>query len=167
MTSNIRPAQTGDIPALTEIYNHYVRETSITFDIEPKSIAERTEWFGHYLLNTRHQLWVAELDKNVVGYASSSKFREKDAYQTSVETTIYLSPDANGLGLGTQLYEALFAALQDQDVHQAFAGITLPNEPSQALHRKFGFQTIGTFSQVGRKFDQYWDVEWLQRAVKL
>ncbi|MEO0869641.1 MAG: N-acetyltransferase family protein, partial [Cyanobacteria bacterium J06642_11] len=99
------------------------------------------------------------------GYATSSKFSQKAAYDTSVETSIYLLPDAQGQGLGTRLYETLFESLADADVHRAYAGITLPNPASVALHQKLGFHSAGRYREVGRKFDQYWDVEWFEKSL--
>ena len=81
-----------------------------------------------------------------------------------METSIYLAPDAGGQGIGTLLYDALFASLARQDVHMALAGITQPNDASNALHRGFGFKDVGTFRQVGRKFDKYWDVLWMEKT---
>jgi phosphinothricin acetyltransferase len=95
---------------------------------------------------------IAETDGLVVGYATSSRFRPKAAYQTSVETTIYLAPEATGRGLGTALYAALFAALAEEDLHRAYAGVTLPNTASVALHRKVGFRSLEVYCEVGRKF---------------
>jgi phosphinothricin acetyltransferase len=84
---------------------------------------------------------------------------------TSVETSIYLAPEATGRGMGTDLYAALFAALAEEDLHRAYAGVTLPNTASVALHRKFGFRSIGVYREVGRKFGKYWDVEWFEKPL--
>lgn len=126
---------------------------------------QRQEWFGHYADQGRHRLLVAEDAGEVLGYATSGRFRDKAAYDPSVETTVYCAPEAVGRGAGSALYEALFAELASEDVHRAFAGVALPNEASLALHRRFGFAEIGTFREVGRKFDKWWDVTWLERAV--
>ncbi|MGD1854916.1 MAG: GNAT family N-acetyltransferase [Leptolyngbyaceae cyanobacterium] len=166
MTTTIRPAQPSDLAPLTRLYNHYILNTTITFDIEPYTLEQRQElWWCHYEHRGRHRLLVAEQDRHVVGYVTSSQFRSKAAYDTSVETSIYLSPDAQGKGLGTQLYQALFEALAEEDVHRAYAGITLPNPESLALHRKFDFHSVGRYREVGRKFDRYWDVEWFEKAL--
>lgn len=128
-------------------------------------MAERLEWFKKFDPSGRHQLLVAVRGEQLLGYANSSKFREKAAYQTSVETTIYLHPQAHTKGLGTRLYAALFERLAEQDVHRAFAGITQPNEALVALHKKFGFSYLGTFAEVGRKFGRYWDVQWFEKPL--
>ena len=174
MTVRVRPAKPADLPRLTEIYNHYVRRTAVTFDVQPFTVAERMRWFDHYRPEGRHRLFVAcangaaggEGEEGaVVGYATSSPFRAKAAYDSSVETSIYCDPGAVGRGVGTALYEALFAALAGEDVHRAFGGIALPNDASVALHRRFGFTEVGVFAEVGHKFGRYWDVLWMGRTV--
>jgi phosphinothricin acetyltransferase len=163
--ANIRLARESDLERLTEIYNYYVMNTPITFDLHPFSVAERCEWFRHYSASGRHRLLVAETDGLVAGYVTSSRFRPKAAYEASVETTIYLAPEATGRGMGTDLYTALFAALAEEDLHRAYAGVTLPNPASTALHRKVGFRSIGVYREVGRKFGKYWDVEWFEKPL--
>lgn len=163
----VRPATRADLPRITEIYNYYVINTPITFDIEPYSVEARTAWFQEHAGTSRHRLFVAEHAGRVVGYAGTGKFRDKAAYDTSVEVTIYCAHDATGRGVGSTMYRTLFAALQDEDVHRLLAGITLPNDASVALHRSFGFKDVGVFSENGRKFDRYWDVVWMDRPLRL
>jgi len=155
----------ADLEALRRIYNHYVEHTPITFDVEVRSSEDRREWMSHYAESGRHRLLVAELGGAAVGYASSSPHRARAAYQTSVEVTVYLDPEHTGRGLGRSLYRALFDALAGEDVHRVYAGITLPNPASEALHRGFGFRDIGVFHEVGRKFERYWDVLWLEKPL--
>jgi phosphinothricin acetyltransferase len=100
-----------------------------------------------------------------VGYATSSRFRAKPAYDPTVEVTVYLAPDAAGRGVGTLLYQQLFAELRREEVHRAFAAIAQPNPASVALHRRFAFSEVGTLHQVGRKFGKWWDVLWMERAL--
>lgn len=163
----VRPGVEGDLRALTDIYNHYVRETPITFDTTVFTPEERRPWLlshpedGPYLLKV-----AADADsQEILGYATSSPFRPKPAYATSVEVTIYLAPHAGGRGIGTLLYKALFEALADEDVHRAYAGIAQPNEASQRLHERFGFRYVGTYREVGRKFGRYWDVAWFEKDL--
>ena len=163
--ATIRAARDTDLERLTEIYNYYVLNTPITFDLDPFSVEERREWFRQYSASGPHRLLIAETEGLVVGYVTSSRFRPKAAYATSVETSIYLAPEATGHGMGTELYAALFAALVEEDLHRAYAGVTLPNAPSLALHRKVGFRSIGVYREVGRKFGQYWDVEWWEKPL--
>jgi phosphinothricin acetyltransferase len=161
----VRPATEEDLEAINEIYNHYVVSTHFTFDDEPVTMASRREWLTHYEPAGRHRVFVAAESERVVGFATSSRFRPKPAYITSVETSIYVAPEAAGRGLGGQLYTALFKALEGEDVHRAYAGIALPNPESIALHEKFGFRRVAHFSEQGRKFGRYWDVDWFEKAL--
>src|SRR3954447_17522526 len=111
----VRPGVLADLPALTDVYNHYVATSNATFDVTPFTVEARRAWFDHYSPTGPHRLLVAhrggEGDGDgggeVLGYATSSPLRPKPAYDTSVETTIYCRPDAVGLGLGRRLYDAL------------------------------------------------------------
>ncbi|MHB8514328.1 MAG: GNAT family N-acetyltransferase [Dehalococcoidia bacterium] len=163
----VRAAAAADVPRLTEIYNHYVVHTPITFDLEPFSVEQRMQWFSQHARRGPHRLLVAVRDGAVVGYAGTGQFRTKRAYDTTVETTIYCAPDATGLGIGRRLYTALFEALRGEDVRMAVAGVTLPNEASCALHERFGFRRVGVLREVGRKFGRYWDVAWYERQLEL
>ena len=162
----VRPATADDLKAVNDIYNHYVAESHITFDVEPMSMEQRREWFTHYAPAGRHRLFVAEDGGRVVGFASSSRFRPKPGYLTSVETSVYLEPDATGRGAGARLYESLFKSLEGEDVHRAYAGIALPNPASIALHEKFGFKRVAHFTEQGRKFGRYWDVAWFEKPLE-
>ena len=163
----IRAAELRDLPDLTALYNHYIEHTVITFDLEPWTVEQRTEWFGHYAQTGAHRLLVGERNGELVGYAGSSMFRPKAAYGRSVETSIYLRHDQRGRGDGTRLYEALFAVLATESVHRAYAGVSLPNEGSVKLHRRLGFASVGVFREVGYKFGEYVDVEWFERSLPL
>ena len=159
----IRPAARADLARLTEIYNHYVLTSPVTFDLEPLSVEQRAPWFLEHAETGRHRLLVADEDGLVVGYASTSRFRARAAYDTTVESSIYCAPEAMGRGIGSALYRELFAAIAGEDINRIAAGITLPNDASVALHRSFGFVQVGVFSQNGRKFGRYWDVAWFER----
>jgi phosphinothricin acetyltransferase len=162
----IRRARIEDLPRLTQIYNHYVLNTPITFDLEPHTVEQRRKsWFAKFSNTGRHQLFAAEERGEVLGYAGTTGFRDKRAYDTTVETTIYCGPEATGRGLGSQLYAALFEALRGEDIRLAVAGITIPNDASIALHERFGFTPAGVMHEVGRKFDRYWDVAWYEKVL--
>jgi len=154
----IRHAEQGDLPELLAIYNHYVVHTPITFDLEPRTLAQRQEWFDDFGKTGKYQCFVAVNDGRILGWVCSARFKEKAAYSSSIETSVYLRPDTIGKGIGRRLYQTLFEALVGEDVHRAFGGITLPNDASVALHRAVGFEHIGTYPEIGRKFGKYWDV---------
>ncbi|RXS69080.1 N-acetyltransferase family protein [Streptomyces sp. TM32] len=189
--AQVRAGTEADLTALTDLYNHYIRETCITFDTEPFTPAQRRPWLLSHPQDGPHRLLVAQeatewakIPHNgpdaapqpgvadtpspggaLLGYATSSAFRPKAAYAPSVEVTVYCAPHAAGRGVGTLLYQALFEALAGEDVHRAYAGITQPNEASARLHTRFGFRHIGTYTEVGRKFGRYWDVAWYQKDL--
>ncbi|WP_217236212.1 GNAT family N-acetyltransferase [Streptomyces sp. AC555_RSS877] len=163
----VRPGVDSDLVALTDIYNHYVRETSITFDTAVFTPEERRPWLLSHPEDGPHRLMVATHadTQEILGYATSSLYRAKPAYSTSVEVTVYLAPHAGGRGVGTMLYKALFEALSGEDLHRAYAGIAQPNEASARLHERFGFRHVGTYREVGRKFGRYWDVAWYEKDL--
>jgi phosphinothricin acetyltransferase len=140
-------------------------ETPITFDVEPYSVERRRPWLEGFDRTSAYRCFVAEVDGRASGWACTVRFRPKAAYDSSVETSVYLDPDVTGRGLGTQLYETLFASLADSGLHRALGGITLPNAASIALHERFGFERVGVFPEVGFKFGRYWDVAWLSKDL--
>ena len=163
----VRPGVEADLEALTDLYNHYVRETPITFDTAEFTAEERRPWLLSHPEDGPHRLKVAaDADtQEILGYATSSPYRPKPAYGTSVEVTVYVAPHAGGRGIGTLLYKALFEALAGEDLHRAYAGIAQPNEASTRLHERFGFRHVGTYREVGRKFGRYWDVAWFEKEL--
>jgi phosphinothricin acetyltransferase len=164
----VRSATLDDLQALTDIYNHYIVNTAITFDLQTFTAATRRGWFDDHSENGPHRLLVAiGSDGECLGYASSSRWRPKPAYNTTVETSVYCRPDAVGRGYGTALYSALLAALEREDIRTIVAGVSLPNPASLSFHEKFGFRAVGVFHAVGRKFDRFWDVAWFERPLQL
>jgi phosphinothricin acetyltransferase len=159
------PAEERDLPEIVALYNHHVVHTPVTFDLEPFTVESRRPWFAQFSERGRYRLLVARDDHALLGYAGSLPFRAKAAYQTSVELTIYVAHDQHRRGVASALYTALFAALAGEDLHRALAGITLPNEPSVALHQRFGFRQAALFTEQGRKLGRYWDVAWFEKAL--
>ena len=168
MNFSLRPAEEGDLEALTNIYNHYVVSSNATFDVDIFSVEQRKSWLSQFN-NPRHQCWVAcdnSDDYRVcIAYACSVPFKIKKAYELSVESSIYLHPDYGNRGLGTLLYQKLFTELSDTDIHRCYAGIAMPNPASLSLHENFGFNKAGHYQEVGWKFEQYWDVVWMEKQL--
>ena len=162
---HVRHGQRQDLEAITALYNHFVENTIVTFDVGRFTAAEREPWLAQFGPSGRHQLFVAELDGVFAGYAGSMKHKVKTAYETSVETTIYVAPAAARRGVGRALYQRLFEALSVEDVHIAVAGIALPNDGSVAFHKAFGFEVLGTFHEIGRKFGRFHDVMWFEKRL--
>lgn len=161
--ASIRPCLPADASRICEIYNHYVRETVVTFEEVPvadddmaRRIAEVTERFPWF---------VSERDGVVVGYAYAARWHARSAYRFSVESTIYLDPDAGGRGIGSELYSALLAELSRRKVHCVIGGIALPNPSSVALHEKLGFRKVGQLDEIGWKFGEWVDVGYWQQVL--
>jgi len=162
----IRHAIDGDLAELVTIYNHYVENTAFTFDTTTFTMQDRIGWFASFSEDGVHRLMVAERDGQVLGYASSSPFKQKPAYDTSVETSAYIDPENIGSGIGAALYDALLEHLvNDERLHRAYCGIALPNPSSVALHKKLGFKLAGTYAEVGYKLGRYWDVAWYEKDL--
>jgi phosphinothricin acetyltransferase len=160
----IRPATQDDSDAIARIYDHYIRNTVITFEEEPVSPAEMASRIGKVLALSLPYL-VAAPDDQVVGYAYASRWHERSAYRFSVETTIYLDPNRVGDGLGTRLYTTLLDRLKEQGLHSAIGGIALPNPASIALHESLGFRKVAHYEAVGFKCDRWIDVGYWQRVL--
>lgn len=157
-TTLIRPAQQQDLPALLAIYNHEILNGVATFDLQPKSLAERQSWFDEHNKNN-HPLLVAEQDGEVLGYASLSRYAEKAAYNSTVELSVYIAPSARRHGIASQLMLAVIdLAKKDNATHLIVSLITGTNQASISLHQKFGFNKVGTLHQVGYKHQQFLDV---------
>jgi len=167
MELTIREGRRGDLPRVLEVYNHYVTHSASTFEVAPVRPSDRADWIREHLSGGRYRLWVATEGPQLLGWATTSPFRPRAAYATTVEASVYCRPDGQGRGVGTRLYSALFDSVRDQDIERVVAGITLPNLASVRLHRRFGFRRVGTFHRVGRKFGKYWDVAWFERPLRL
>lgn len=164
MVRDIRTAEATDGEAIDAIYAWYVEHTPATFDVEPVSAERRAAWFDEHP-GGRHLALVAVEAGGIAGYATSSRYRPRPAYDPSVETSVYVDHQHVGHGIGSALYIELLGRLEREDVHRAYAGITLPNDASVALHRRFGFREVGRFTEQGRKFGRYWDVAWFEREM--
>jgi phosphinothricin acetyltransferase len=164
MSEVVRPATAADLERINAIYNHYVVHSHATFQLDPVTMDEREEWASHYADSGRYRLLVVG-DDDVLGFATSSPYKDRAAYETSVELSVYLDPDATGRGLGAQLYGALIPLIEHEDLHRAYGGIALPNPASVALHERLGFREVARYTEQGRKFGRYWDVVWLERPL--
>lgn len=156
----IRMASGADVPAITQIYNHAVLHSTTTFDTVPLTEEERRMWLAMH--DEKYPVLVAEVDKEVVGYASFSKWSEKQAYEKTVQFSIYLDENFRGQGIGLRLSEAILKYAKEQGIHSVISLISDGNEVSFALHRKLGFQLMGVMKEAGRKFDRYIDVHFYQ-----
>lgn len=161
----VRAATQSDLEEINDVYNHYVRTSPATFDIDEVSIDARRDWFEQFGESGPYRIFVACEGNEVVGFAYSSPLHERKAYETSLNVTVYVAPDRRTKGIGKALYGTLFEAIAGEDVHRAYAGISMPNPASVGLHESFGFRQVALFSEQGRKFDRYWDVAWLEKEL--
>ncbi len=160
----IRPSRAEDTAALRDIYNHYIEHSHATFDLQPKSISERQAWLDQFNTPQHQCLSAISSDGTLLGYACSSQFKTKPAYASSVEVSVYVTPNSQQQGVGRQLYNQLLPLLDSAGVHRCYAGIALPNTQSIRLHQQQGFHEVAHLTEVGYKFDRYWDVIWMQRC---
>jgi len=169
---SLRDARGDDGAALAHIYNHYIRETVITFEVDEISDADMAARVAK--IQAVGLPWlVAEGDGVVLGYAYAGQFRERVAWDHTLESSVYLDLASRGRGLGTALYAELFSRLSGLDaaqsphapVHAVMGVIALPNASSVALQERFGMTHVGTFPEVGRKFDRWIDVGYWQATL--
>lgn len=161
----IRPATPDDAAAIHDIYAPVVRETAISFETEVPGIDEMR---ARIAATTRQYPWLVGLDDAgaVCGYVYASRYAERLAYRWSVTVTVYVRGDARGRGVGRALYRELLAQLAALGYCQAYAGITLPNPGSEALHESVGFTRVGVFSNAGHKLGRWHDVGYWQCAIQ-
>ena len=160
----IRPATIADADPVAGIYNHYVKETTVTFEEEAvpsPEIAHRIQ-----AVQSASLPWlIAERDAETVGYAYAAKWHARAAYRFSVEITVYVDACHTGHGVGSRLYDRLFPILKARGIHAVMACIALPNESSVTLHEKFGLSKVAHFNEVGFKFGRWIDVAYWQRTL--
>jgi L-amino acid N-acyltransferase YncA len=158
---NLRPTVAADAAGIARIYNHYVRETWITFEtdeVDSAAIASRME-----VVRAAGLPWLAAFEADdLLGYAYASKWHGRCAYRYTAESTIYLAPNAVGRGVGRALYGAVLASLRDRGLHAVIGAISLPNAASVGLHEALGFAKSGHFREVGHKFGHWVDVGYWQ-----
>ncbi len=157
----IRYAHFGDASAIAAIYAHYVHKTAITFVNEAPVTAD----FVARISDPRYPFLVAEKNGRVVGFIYASMFRTKAAYRWDVELSIYLAHGIEGEGIGSELMEECLQILIRQGYLNAYSCITMPNDRSVALHKKFGFEELGRFPRSGYKHGKWHDVIWMGRPL--
>ncbi len=163
---SIRFGREEDLEAIREIHNYFVRETSVTFEMEEASMENRLSWFEQFDETGIHQLLVAELDDCLAGYAASLRFHERPAYAPSVMTSVYLHPDQTGKGIGRELYRVLLDSLEKTgEVHRAYGLVVIPNPASERLHQKLGFREAGLLEEAGYKLGRYHSVRIYERLM--
>ena len=153
-----RSATAADAPAILDIYAPVVRDTAISFELEPPSVAEMQHRITAY---SAYAPWLVYAQPGMVlGYAYAGKHRDRPAYQWSVEVSVYVHPAYQRQGIGQLLYRELFHRLRQQGFYNAYAGITLPNAASVRLHEAVGMQPLAVYHNIGFKLGRWHDVGW-------
>lgn len=160
---NVRPIRPEDAQRTLDIYAPYITDSCISFEYEVPSLEEWQQRIDTIM--QKHVWLVCEYNEVIIGYAYAGPHRVRTAYQWSVESAVYIDKDFLGRGAGKLLYLNLFEQLKQQGYANVFAGMTLPNEKSEGLHRNLGFEEIGVFKNIGYKFDKWHDVKWMQKRL--
>ena len=152
----VRDADPADLPRIAAIYDEQVRTAISTFDLEPPPLSY---WEARLTSSAPgdHLLVACAPAGDVVGYAYSSSYRPRPAYERTREVSVYLAGEARGRGVGRLLYDELLGRLRRDGMHQVLAVVALPNDASEALHRACGFTRVGVLPEVGWKFDRWID----------
>ncbi len=159
----LRQVTTADALQLAAIYEPWVRDTIISFELDPPDVNEMARRIES--VTAGYPWLVSEQEGVVLGYAYATAYRHRSAYRWSVETTVYLEQAQRGRGVGRSLYTALIGLCAEWGFANAFAGIALPNPASESLHRSVGFTPIGVFPRAGHKFGTWHDVGWWHRPL--
>ena len=154
----IRIATSADAAGILDIYAPYIRDTSLTFETEVPPLPDFAQRITHYLLEWPWLVW--EVNGVIAGYAYAARYRERKAYQWSVECSVYIADVFLGKGIAMPLYQCLFALLRAQGYATVYAVINLPNDRSVAFHEKMGFTYFATYEKVGYKLGRWKDVGW-------
>lgn len=157
---HLRPAKAADAEAIRAIYNHEVLTTTATFDLVPRTLADQQHWLA--ARSGAFSAIVAVDRDEVVGFGSLSPYKERAAYRTSVEDSVYVRRDRNGEGIGRLLLTELLDVAASSGFHSVFARIEASGAASRALHERCGFQLLGIERESGRKFNRWLDVALMQ-----
>jgi L-amino acid N-acyltransferase YncA len=160
---DLRLAHVGDAEAIRRIYNAEITGSTVTFDMEPRTSAQQREWVARH--QGAHPAVVAVDEGEVLGFGSLAPYRDRAAYATTVEDSVYVDSECRGRGVGRALLEHLVALATERGFHTVMARTTGDNRPSIALHEACGFTLVGIEREVGRKFGRWLDVAILQRML--
>lgn len=156
----IRLARVEDMPAVSEIYNYFVRISTATFQIEPESLVDRLQWF--HARSNREPVTVLRVEGDLVAWGALSRHRSREGYRQTAETSVYVRHDCHRRGYGRAILADLIKRARTLDYHTLLAGCCSEVQPSIALHEALGFRLAARFRGVGRKFDRWLDVTYLQ-----
>lgn len=159
----IRNANTNDLPNILSIYNWAVEQTVATFDTEIKNINDHRDWFKDF--DNGYPLKVIEIENKIIGFGLLKAFSDRKAYDTTCELTIYILPGYQGLNLGSQMMDELIDSAKAKKIRVILSKIEAGSIASINIHKKFGFEVVGTMNKVGFKFDRWLDVTIMQKIL--
>lgn len=159
----IRPARPDDAAAIADIYNHYVRSSTATFETQERDAEHRRAWLAEH--GERYPVIVAEIDDGVIGWASLSKWAERPGWRYAVEVSVYVANDSTGAGVGPLLLERIVEAGKYAGFHALLAQIVGDNQPSLKMAKRAGFVEVGRLVEAGNKFDRWLDVVLVERVL--
>ncbi|HMO87517.1 MAG TPA: N-acetyltransferase family protein [Lacipirellulaceae bacterium] len=162
--ASIRLAEAADLAAINEIYNHYVASSTTTYDEQPMTLRERRQWFDGRA--AEHPATVAERDGQIVGYGSLHPFRARPGHRFTVEDSVYVRPECLRQGIGSMILADLIQRARSSGLHAIVAGIDAEQAASVALHAKHGFREVARFPQIGRKYNRWLDVIFMQLLLE-
>ena len=163
LTVTIRPAVLADLPAITDIYNEAILNSTATFDTEPKTLDERREWFQSH--GERHPILVAESENQVVGFVCLTRWSDRRAYDETAETSFYVKNECRGQGIGRQLKLAIIDEAKRLGFHSLIARVAEGSGESLHINESVGFTRVGILKEVGKKFGQRLGVHILQKML--
>jgi L-amino acid N-acyltransferase len=155
-----RPATIDDLSSINDIYNYYVYNSTCTFQTEPDTLENRIEWLKDH--DDSYPVIVAEAGGDIIGWASLSQFKKRQAYRPTVENSVYIRYDKTGNGIGSMMMKEIIQQANEIGYHSIIAGISGDQDISIRLHEKFGFQKVAHLKAVGYKFNKWLDVLYYQ-----
>lgn len=158
---SIRDAQESDLPAILDIYNEVILNTTAVYSEQPHTLQMRKDWYLDRV-NNNFPVFVAIIDDNIAGFCSFGHFRAWPCYRYTAELSIYVETSYRGKGVSKIMLQSLIERAQQMNIHALLAGISADNEISINLHRSFGFAEVAHFKEVGYKFGRWLDLKFLE-----
>ena len=157
----IRSAREEDLPAILDIYNHVIINTTAVYSEKPHTLQMRKDWYDDRL-RSNFPVYVGDFGGQIAGFSSFGHFRAWPCYRYTVEVSVYVEASFRGRGISKLLLSALVKRAEEMNIHALIAGISADNEVSVNLHRSFGFEEVAHFKQVGYKFGRWLDLKFLE-----
>ena len=164
LQATLRNATEADLPAILEIYNDVILNTTAVYSEQPHTLQMRTDWYNDRIKNN-FPVYVAEMDGKIAGFSSYGHFRIWPCYRYTVEVSVYVEKTFRGKGISKLLLAALIKRAKEMNLHAIIAGISADNEVSIKLHQSFGFNEVAHFREVGYKFSRWLDLKFFELLI--